>query len=213
MIRLLLAFSLSSMLAFPAVISLGVKGGIPITSNFETGTSANPNVTFTADTKRYTVGPVIELHLPWRFGIEADALYQRLDYQSQEELPGRIVNAVTTANAWRFPLLLKYRFASGPVIPFISAGPSFRYVSNINQVENFFTGTTASRASTSEPASLNNRFAAGFTAAGGLEFGSSSIHIAPEIRYTRWGWENFRSFSGVLHSRENQVEFLVGLTF
>lgn len=209
--KLLLGFLLSAPLAFPiGPFAVGVKGGVPFTSNFETGSA--PGVTFTADTKRYTVGPVVEFRGPFGLGIEADALYRRLDFESQGNEVDIFVRQKTTANAWDIPLLLKWRLTPGPIKPYFSVGPTFRYLSNLDQVRDFFfaPGNRMTQATTDQPAQLQNRFTAGFTLSGGVQLGS---HIAPEIRYTRWGWETFKDLSGVFRSNQNQVEFLVGLTF
>jgi hypothetical protein len=38
------------------------------------------------------------------------------------------------------------------------------------------------------------------------------LHVAPEVRFTRWAKEYF-NLAGVLNSSKNQAEFLVGFTF
>ena len=47
----------------------------------------------------------------------------------------------------------------------------------------------------------------------GIDVHALIIHIAPEIRYTRWGAQHFLSSNGLLSSTQNQAEFLVGFTF
>jgi hypothetical protein len=38
--------------------------------------------------------------------------------------------------------------------------------------------------------------------------------VTPELRYTRWGSENFRDpIADLLHTNKNQGDFIVGLTF
>jgi hypothetical protein len=39
------------------------------------------------------------------------------------------------------------------------------------------------------------------------------IHIAPEIRFTRWNDQHFLDPAGLIKSNLNQAEFLVGITF
>ncbi len=209
--RLLLGFLLSAAAAFPGdLVSIGVKGGLPLTDAFSVG--ASPNIRYEASTKRYTVGPTFELHLPFGLGVEVDALYKRLSFESSSDLINGLQRA-TTANAWEFPLLLKIRLAPGLARPYVSVGPTFRHLSSINQVESFFRAGRQERPETSRPAELSNRFSAGFTASGGLELHAPVLEISPEIRYTRWGWENFRSFGNVLRSNDDQIEFLLGITF
>jgi hypothetical protein len=56
----------------------------------------------------------------------------------------------------------------------------------------------------------------GAAIAGGLRINAGPVRIAPEIRYTRWIGRAFdeESSRGVfVQSTQNQVEFLVGITF
>jgi hypothetical protein len=39
------------------------------------------------------------------------------------------------------------------------------------------------------------------------------IHITPEVRFTRWGAKHFIDPIGLLNSKQNQAEFLLGITF
>jgi len=185
-------------------VTVGVKGGVPITNSF---TSSGAGFNF--DTKRYTVGPTIEFHIPHGLGIEVDALYKRLTFGTTGS---PFFSTRTTANSWEFPLLLKYRPGSdNPVHPYIAGGVSFRHLSGLQEVRSFFDGT---RLVTDDPFPLENRFTAGFVIGGGIEFRPSQyFRIAPEFRYTRWGWENFRDPGGVWRSKQNQAEVLLGITF
>jgi hypothetical protein len=47
----------------------------------------------------------------------------------------------------------------------------------------------------------------------GLDVKALLIHIAPEIRFTRWGARHFIDPNGLFNSKQNQAEFLVGITF
>lgn len=47
----------------------------------------------------------------------------------------------------------------------------------------------------------------------GAEGRAGIFRIAPEFRYTRWGWENFRVPGNLLHTNQNQVDFLLGIRF
>jgi hypothetical protein len=57
---------------------------------------------------------------------------------------------------------------------------------------------------------------------GGVEIHLLLVRISPEIRYTRWGTQQFNGIfpagvasgiAGSLTSNQNQAEFLVGFTF
>src|SRR5690349_6500920 len=113
----LLAFAPALMVGADKV-SIGVKGGIPITDAFDTVKGTNSG--YFATTKRYLIGPTIEFHLPARFSIEIDALYKRLGYQF--DATGPFVSSRTVANTWEFPLLAKFEILPGPIRPFVDAG-------------------------------------------------------------------------------------------
>jgi hypothetical protein len=205
--KLILALLFPVSLAFPAgPISVGVKGGVPFTDAFNTATSGN--LRYITHNKYWTVGPELDINLLFGLGIEIDALYQRLNYESTGNFADEVVHAATTANAWDFPVLLKWKFGEGPIRPYVSAGPTFRGLTSVKQVTSFFSPNPASE--TSQPPELQNRFSTGFTFSGGLQLLG---HISPEIRYTRWGWDTFRNTSGLLKSNPDQVAFLVGITF
>ena len=191
------------------VLSVGAMGGVPLTHAFETASSGP--VSFFSDTKRYVVGPTAEFHLPFGMGIEFDALYRRLGYESTDTAGGSPVGTRTTANSWEFPLLLKFRGSGPGVRPFLDGGASFRRLSDLKYVRDFFTGGTTTE--TNRPPELENRFAAGFVVGGGLEFGGEKVRVAPQARYTRWGARHFRDVTGLLLSNQDQADFLLGITF
>jgi opacity protein-like surface antigen len=185
--------------ALPQWFSFGVKGGVPLTNAFEA--AFQRDFGYVSDTKRYTLGPVVELRLPLSLGVEFNALYKRLNYDSTQ--------AATTANSWEFPLLLKVRSPSPPVRPYFSVGPSFRRLSDVRQTVFSVLGGNPG---VLRPTELQNRFSAGFAIGAGVELGDR-LRIAPEIRYTRWGWENFQQPSSGFRTNLNQLDFLLGLHF
>ena len=48
---------------------------------------------------------------------------------------------------------------------------------------------------------------------GGVDVKVLMIHISPEVRLTRWGAQHFIDTTGLINSKQNQAEFLVGFTF
>jgi opacity protein-like surface antigen len=208
--KIVLCFLLSSVTAFPQFFAIGVKGGVPVTDAFKTATTRD--LSYLSNTKRYTVGPTVELRLPFGLGVEFDALYKRLNYESVQEVGPAQIQANTSASSWEFPLLLKLRAPAPLLRPYLTVGPSFRHISDVTQAISSFVGGTQQQ--TNQPAELQNRFNAGFAIGGGLEFGGGHFRVSPEIRYTRWGWENFQA-SNVpgFQSNQNQVDFLLGITF
>lgn len=74
-------------------------------------------------------------------------------------------------------------------------------------------GSDRRRIETARSDALENSFTAGFAIGAGLEFRTTHMRMAPEFRYTRWGWENFRDPGNLFRSRDNQAEVLLGITF
>jgi hypothetical protein len=185
-------------------ISFGVKGGVPLTDFIDT-VSNGTSFKALADTKRYIVGPMFELRLPWGFSIEADALFRRLDYQIVPTTAGSAATSLVTSNDWEFPVLMKYRFAAkGPVRPYVGAGVAFDRLQGLTNA--------VSNAVNTAPNPLQNSGTVGAVMEGGLDVHFLFIHIAPEVRYTRWTSQHF-NIPNVLSSNQNQAEFLVGITF
>jgi opacity protein-like surface antigen len=208
--------SLAMVTILPALaqpISVGVKGGVPITDAFETfrGNSAS----YATNTKRYLVGPTVQFNLPARFSIEVDALYKRLGYQYDQSLSNSTVSARTVANSWEFPVLVKFAILPGPVRPFVDAGGSFRHISGIKQFRRTVNGVLSPvNVELNNATEFNKRNDVGFVFGGGVEFKAGFVRISPEFRYTRWGSENFRDpVSALLRTNRNQGDFMIGLTF
>lgn len=202
-----LLFCLPSLFA-AGPISFGVKGGTPLTDFVDTATSSQRQ--FFSETQRYTVGPMVEVHLPFRLSVELDALYKEFSY-GQFAFAG-INPFETSGSQWEFPLVAKYRFSGGLLRPYIGAGASYRRITDLSQVTNFLTGNGTS--TTSNPSEIRNRNNVGFVAEAGVELKVLFLRISPEFRFTRWGVNNFREgVTGLLETNRNQGEFLVGFTF
>jgi opacity protein-like surface antigen len=188
----ILALLFSSTVVFAQPVSFGLKAGVPITDIL----SSQGTVSETSN--RYIVGPAIELHLPLGLGVEFDILYRRFSY-------GSLSNFSTSSSSWEFPLLVKKHFLPGPAHPFVDAGVNF----------NKLTGLSETVQSIAGKASTQNDFTKGFTMGAGVDFHVLILHIAPELRYTRWGSQLLNSVlpGGTVSSNQNQAEFLVGLRF
>jgi hypothetical protein len=208
--RLLLLCLLFASAAFGQV-SFGVKAGVPINDFLQTRTL--PTIQFLADTHHWTVGPTVEFHLPAGLSIEVDALYQRIGYNSATSasilsgtnlipLVGTLGAASATANAWEFPLLIKYRAGKKTFRPFLDAGASFHSISGFKQLTNL-----------TNPPQLVKNFDGGVVVGGGLD-AHFLLHFEPEIRYTRWFTNAFTDPTGSgLSSNRNEFEFLLGVRF
>lgn len=182
-------------------LGVGIRAGAPLNEAFDAASGLVRS--YRNVPQRFTIGPTIEVRLPLRLGIQFDVLYKRLKYETAFDQQA----AVTTANQWEFPLLGKWRLTPGPIAPFVETGISWR---RIQGVSSSIVGVGGSR-----PADeLINDGSKGFVFGGGVEFSLLALRIQPEIRWTRWGSENFRSpVESIFRSNLNQAEFLVGFTF
>jgi hypothetical protein len=205
MIKTLLPLFVTAAGLFAQPIGLGIKGGVPLTDLFDSGDN-----TVDTDTKRYVVGPMLELRLPAGLAIEVDALYSRANFSSVFGAAGSILTAPFDANSWEFPILLKKKFGGADAIaasarPFVGAGASFRRLSGLGTVGSFITGNR------SGSVDRNNT---GFVAGGGVEFKALFIRIAPEFRFTYWGTDHFtEGLANIFQTNKAQGQFLIGLYF
>lgn len=201
---LLLLLAAASAVAQP--VSFGVRAGVPLTDFFSAVQNQlaiqGASFSFSANAKKYIVGPTIEVRLPLGLAIEFDALYRRLDYTGNL----RTIFESISGNEFEFPLLVKYRFPSKFIRPFVDAGFTFNTLSGLKQSIGSATGLFSIA-----PATTNS--AKGFVMGGGLDIKLKILHISPEIRYTHWGSTSFLDPLELVNGSQNQAEFLVGITF
>jgi hypothetical protein len=170
-------------------ISFGVRGGVPLTGAF--ANSIGVDVSTASGSHNYLVGPMVEVHLPLGFSVEADGLYHPLTL-SQTIVTASPFHNSYNFQSWEFPILAKYRFLHTPVVkPLIEAGPTFR--------------------TTSE--GLNQFSKAGFVVGGGVEIKIAHLRIEPDIRYIRWGSDSIVNGENFSPSDVNQAQFGVGVSF
>jgi opacity protein-like surface antigen len=204
----ILIFLFGCTIAAAQPISLQLKAGVPMTSVLDTVSAARTTVNHL--TNPYILGAGVELRLPAGFGVEFDALYRRFSYDAN--IFETVTNLNTSANNWQFPLLIKKRFSGGLVRPFLGAGANFNKITGVSQTVQ----TVAQRITLSDPDELTHDSATGFLVAGGLEINALFLKITPEVRYTRWGRDNFTGVigpGGTISSNRNQAEFLLGIGF
>ena len=198
--------------SFAQPVSVGVKAGVPLT-DFVDAAKGNQSAYFT-NTKRYTVGGTIELHLPARFSIEFDALYKRFGFDGQFVSAGSTTLTGTRGNSWEFPLLAKFELFPGPVRPFVDAGVSIRHITGIKQVRQVISAGTFSSVEVNNPPEFNKATDLGLAFGAGISLKLGRVRISPELRFTRWGGENLRDpVNALLHTHRNQGDFLLGFTF
>jgi opacity protein-like surface antigen len=211
---LFLSALLTAGAAYSQPFSFGVKGGMPLTDFIDVVRAQNISASTT--TNRYIVGPTAELRLPFGLGVEVDALYRHFSYNSSSvvsTIAGNLTNIDTTSGSWEFPILAKYRFKGKIIHPYVSAGVAWDTLSGLTQTVTSVIANITKTTTTSSPAELANTTTRGFVLGGGVDVKALVIHIAPEVRYTRWGARQFIDPAGLINSKQNQAEFLVGITF
>ena len=216
MTRLLFLFLLGAASAFAQPFTFGVKGGVPLSDFVSTAQSVtgNSSTSFSTSTNRYIVGATAELRLPFGLGIELDALYRHLHYQeilTSTGITSVFTNSRTTGNAWEFPLLVKYRFPSRVIRPFVDGGVAWDTLQGLSQ--SIRQNVAGAIQTSSTPVELHKTNTIGYVLGAGLDIKALVIHVSPEIRYTRWGAKHFLDPNGLLDSNQNQAEFLLGITF
>src|SRR5579864_1219511 len=195
-IRLLFITMLSALAFGQRPLSVGIKGGVPWTDAFSDTTRHGVDTLTHAfsDSKNYVIGPMVELNLPLGLSIEADALYRPLNLTTVNTvLPRPALTFVNDINSWEFPILGKYHFLHLPLVkPYAEAGPIFRHVA-------------------SDASYLSKK---GFALGAGVDFKLLLLKVTPEIRYSRWGSDTTPSpFFSIVPSKQNQAEFLIGVSF
>jgi hypothetical protein len=176
-------FLLASLPLAAQPFSFGAKIGVPLTEAFN---NDGGKFSFSHSTGRYIIGPTAEIRLPFiGLGVEADALFRRF-------------NIGGDVNEFEFQILVKYRFPGLLIHPFVDAGPTFNYVS--------------------DPGLFGVRLhesTAGVAIGGGLEVKALLIRLSPELRYTHWRNTNINlaPVNGGISSKQDQLEFIVGITF
>jgi hypothetical protein len=200
--------------AYSQLFSFGLKGGVPLTDfvNAASGDNAAGFIDFATHTNRYIIGATGELHLPLHLSIEADVLFRHVNYQETAQAGNVLTTGSTSSNDWEFPVLGKFRFGPKLIHPFVDAGIAFDTLQGLSQTVTSTVNSITSTSSSSPTQVLHNTVH-GYVFGGGLDIKFLLIHIQPEIRYTRWGSEHFFDLSGLLHSSENQGEFLLGINF
>jgi hypothetical protein len=200
----------------------GIKGGVPITRYFETGSTRGlrGDHEYSAATRRYTVG-VTAQWTPRSFAaLQIDALYRRTGYVSiASSLSGS--DYVTAAfdvkgNSFDFPLTAFLRLPRLPV--FAGAGGVLRYIYPTSvrgeRVARDITGLVSGAAprvqQITDAPELQRRLYAGLTVSLRVDLPTGRTTIQPEFRYTRWSWN---LANPMLHFAPNQAEMLVAVVF
>jgi hypothetical protein len=188
-------------------LSIGITGGGRPTDDVTS--SATP------ESRRYVVGPMIELGLPLGFAVEFDALYHRNGYLVEHSNFAASVVESERANSWEFPILLKYKLPIPKVKPFAEVGLAPRSISGTISESgvnvNVLTGQQTPFSGSSKTDWSNS---VGVVAGGGVQFGVGRLRVSPELRYTHWTStpiNGFFSDGPSYYSTQEQVDVLIGI--
>ena len=230
-------------------VHFGVEAGVPLTNTLSASSfSLSPKNgyllvdSFSSNTKRLLIGPTLRVDLPFGFGVQVDALYQRINYEHYgsegfRTAGGFVAFSHNTADRWQFPLLIQYSLRLPVIKPFVEARPSFSYIANGHNLRMRFDDAPFDNFSTSSQSNhlieLRHSTVAGVTMGLGTDLHPRFLHIRPEFRYVRWASAQFSGLSdqtlndlifpldtgmfnlrvSAISSKRDQIDFLLGITF
>jgi hypothetical protein len=193
-------------------ISVGLKAGARLGDEF-----SDTNGTLHDESKRYTLGPMVDLKLPFRFSLELDALYRPVGYTVQN-FDFNFFTSRERSSSWEFPIVAKYRLPGAlRIAPYVGVGyaPRVVYGSRVDgQIDYDLQGHIIRVSSTKSDTTYDATH--GMVIEGGVTIPVSHLHISPEIRYTRWNspfLDHQGSHGFGYFSQQDQVELLFGLTW
>lgn len=191
--KLVLISMLSLAAANAQTFSIGAIAGAPF-NDVVHNTTVN-GLQSIAKSTNFTIGPSVQVGLPASLRLEVDALYR--PYSFSIASPGSRQDI--SANQWRFPFLLQYRFGIPIVKPFLEAGLSFDHLSGIS---------AAAKNITSGPGKLLHESDASMVLGAGADVKIPFFRLSGELRFTRQSVSYFDNFSNL-----NQAEVLFGIHF
>lgn len=189
------------------LLSFGVKGGAQLTGDLSSYSAAS-------ESKRFTIGPSLTANLPRHWSLEFAALYRRTGLRSDTtDIVGGIYASRYTANAWEFPVVLRRSLWHGL---YAGAGYAPRIINGSGHIDAWsvvqISPYTLAHSSTNVPGIWDTTH--GLVLAAGIDHHLGPVHLAPEVRYTRWNrpavdLSGSRGFS--IQSSQNQVDLMLNL--
>jgi hypothetical protein len=217
---------------FAQHISVGIKAGVPLTGLLRTNSqeiSYGGLGEFPTQTKRYTIGPVVDVSLPLGFGVEFASMYKRFDQQSiavtttgfvviDEDNSYAIQQTAgisAVGHSWEFPVAVQYHFLKSAIRPYAEGGFSWNRLSNVYSVQTTPYPTPPQLPFTIFP--LRGSFTRHGPLFGmGVDVKFHRIHVTPGLRYTHYNkllGQLTACISGPDCPSNKAVDFLVGFTF
>ena len=189
-------------------LSFGVVGGVRTTDDI--------NFAATSESKRYIVGPMVDVGLPFGFGAEFDALYAREGFRADISTPITSALINSRSGVWQLPFMVKHSIPFPVVKPFAEIGFSTR-IMNGTLARN---ETTEVLANGTETVSFNTRGDAnwpksyGLVMGGGVRLHAARLQLMPQVRYTHWSSTPILLPFGdgpTIQSTQNEFDVLVGI--
>ena len=214
--------------AFAQHISVGIKAGVPLTGLLRTEyASGRCCEEVPTQTKRSTIGPVVDIGLRLGFGVEFGAVYKRFDQQSytltttgftiiDEETSEPIQQTAgisAVGHSWEFPVAVQYHFFKSAIRPYVEGGVSLNRLSNVYSFRNV---PVNFRQLPFTYAPIRGSFTrVGPLFGMGVDFKLHRIHVTPGLRYTHYNKLSALTScsSGPGCGGSKAVDFLVGFTF
>ena len=195
---------------FAQAVEVGIEGGVPVT-NVNTAyiidtTGAFGKCVECADQQQpYVIGPAVQVHL-WRLlYLDAQGLYNRVNYtHSGSGNDGHTLIDLKAVDRWEVPILLKVQLNSWRVVhPYVAGGVSFEYSQGLFQPKTVLGVVGAFGPS----AGIGTTFALG------ASFGSRRVRPSFEVRYTRWSERPPPLHEITIEPTKDELEVVAGVMF
>jgi hypothetical protein len=182
-------------------VEVGIVGGIRTTDDFFSPGYFSP---LSSESKRYIVGPAVNIGLPKRFSVEVDALYQRSGYTVLEEAGENFSYVRERANSWEFPVILKYHLPVKLAHPFVGIGYAPRIV---HGTDSWWGESAGCFCYISGRGPANYPVMQGVVVSGGASVRAGHFVFTPEVRYTHWNGPYLNTY----FVASNEASVLLGI--
>jgi hypothetical protein len=212
LVKILPLVLLSGHLSVAQQVAIGVVGGVRTTDEV--------SGTLKSESKRYVVGPMVDIRLPVRLSFEVDALYRRFGFTGYTQ--SCCANSITRerANSWEFPMILKYSFPVVPAHPFVGVGYAPRTIHGTDVSSgSYLSGSSLSTYIYffNQHSPANYSVTHGVVVSGGVNLGVGRVRFSPQVRYVHWNAPFLNEFGGdgsfQFVSKQDEVFVLLGVSW
>jgi len=212
--------------AFAQRLSVGIKAGVPLIGPLRSNSGDVRFGDFPTQTRRYTIGPVVDIGLLLGIGVEVGAMYKRFDQQSlavtttgfttddETSYPIQQTAGISAVgHSWEFPIAVQYHFFKSAIRPYVEGGVSLNRLSNAYSVQNAPIDFRHLPFTFIPLRGSFNRHGPLFGM--GVDVKLHRIHVTPGLRYTHYNKLSLLTggCSGQGCPSNKAVDFLIGFTF